>query len=285
MDGEIYFNMFREPHPIYGRSEFLLKRWKKYTIYAKSGSYVRSDNPSEVSVHSSSVRRMTATSYYTVPDSPKANVYSTNSIYLYDYVIVSDTFFLNNVYTASTIDTTPASFDNYAGDMSGTASFRHYTNTWHNSPNARANNYLLRPNPLASDFETNVNLLPSASVYGNDPAYSPVPPLLPPFNTLTADQYIALMNIPIYRDDGTYFEIVRGYPRNHYTHKRGYFALERYTSYGKIGRLITSASYRKGQQTNATTIGPNGISDGSDPVQTTQVTNIDLIKSDNVIYH
>jgi hypothetical protein len=252
MDGEIYFNMFKEPHPIYGRSEFLLKRWKRYTIYAKSGSYVRSDNPSEINIHSSSLRMLTPSSYYTIPDSPKANVYSTCSIYLYDYVIVSDTWLLSNAYTASSVDSTPASDEYYAGGNQ----WSHLENTWHNSPNARTNEYLLTYDPIMSQ--------PVWMGGVGHPFYGP--PI-------------------IRRDDGTYFEIVRGYPRNHYIHKRGYFALERYTSYGLIGRSVTSASYRKGMQTNGTTIGLTGISDGSDPVQSTQVTNIDLIKSDNVIYH
>ena len=261
MDGEIYFNMFKEPHPIYGSSGFLLKRWQKYTIYAKSGSYVRSENPSELAIHSSSIRQMTATSYYTIPDSPKANVYSTNSIYLYDYVIVSDTFFLNSVYTASSIDSTPAEINNYAGGNR----WHHGENTWINSPNTIFNNYILRYNPNAS-------VVRGYPVYGYDPIYSGTP------------QYTTLMKTPIYRDDGTYFEIVRGYPRNHYTHKRGYFSLERFTRYGIEDGNVISEFYRKGMQTSKTTIGPNGLSDGSPPIQTTRVTNIDLIKSDNVIY-
>jgi hypothetical protein len=264
MNGEIFFNMFKEPHPSYGKSEFLLKRWQRHTIYAQSGSYVRSTNPSEIRIHSSSVRRMTATSDYVIPDSPKANVYSTNSIYLYDYVVVSDKFFLTSVYTASSIDSTPTAISNHVGG----SQWYHEANTWLNSPNTIFNNYLLPYNPLAS--------APGARnypVYGYDPLYPGTP------------VYAQLMQTPIYRDDGTYFEIVRGYPRNHYIHKRGYFALERFMSYGLANRTVTSASYRKGMQTNGTTIGPTGLSDGSDPVQSTQVTNIDLIKSDNVIYH
>jgi hypothetical protein len=205
---------------------------------------------------------MTATTDYIIPDSPKANVYSTNSIYLYDYVVVSDTFFLTSVYTASSIDSIPAENNNHVGG----SEWYHGANTWLNSPNTVFNNYTWRYNPNAS-------VVRGYPVYGYDPIYSGTP------------QYTALMQTPIYRDDGTYFEIVRGYPRNHYIHKRGYFALERFMSYGLANRAVTSASYRKGMQTNGTTIGPTGLSDGSDPVQSTQVTNIDLIKSDNVIYH
>ena len=276
--------MLREPHPIVGRSEFMLKRWRKYTIYEKSGSYVRSDNPSEVSIHSSSVRMLANKPSYTMPDSPKANVYSTNSIYLYDYVLVSDKWIFNTVYTASTSDSTPAGIESYIGTFNGTASFSHSANTWLNSPNAIYNNYLLRPNPLATTYR-------GFPVYGLDPGYVPSVVPSPPFSSTSASaEYQAWVNTPIYLDDGTYFEIVRGYPRNHYTHKRNKFALERFMSYGlagnvMLGRTVTSASYRKGMQTAGTTVGLDGLSDGSDPIQSTQVTNIDLIQSDNVIFH
>ncbi|HQI44647.1 MAG TPA: hypothetical protein PLC59_01020 [Bacteroidales bacterium] len=278
MNGEIAFNMFKEIHPLYGKSEFLLKRWKKYTIYAKSGSYVRSDNPSQISICSSSIRQLTATATYNIPDSPKANVYSTCSVYLYDYVIVSDKWFLSNVYTSSAQDSTPALNNYYKGtNDDGFHVWEHESNTWHNSPNSKINNFVWRYNPGAS-------ALLNHPVYGYYEQYNPlIPP--PPYNGMTTEQYQALMKRPIYRDDGTYFEIVRGYPRNHYIHKRGYFSMERFTSYGQIGKINISSSYQRGRQTANTTIGFNGISDGSDPVQVVQVTNINLIKTDNIIYH
>jgi hypothetical protein len=238
---------------------------------------------------------------YTIPDSPKANVYSTNSIYLYDYVIVSDNWMFTTVYTTSTVDSTPADSGSYRGQVNGTASFFHNENTWRNSPNAIYNNYLLRYNPLASYQR-------SFPVYGFDSNYYPpsisdtrnfLPPTLPippqypypPFpQTITAAEYQTLMQMPIYRDDGTYFEIMRGYPRNHYTHKRNKFALERFMSYGVSGngtdgRTVTSVLYRKGMQTSRTTIGLDGLNDGSDPIQSIQVTNIDLVQSNNTIFH
>lgn len=270
MDGEIYFNMFREPHPIYGKSEFMIRRWTRHTIYFKSGSYARSDNPNQISILSSSLRqRKDGVTWYPVPDSPKANVYVTGSIFLYDYVVVSDTWFMQNVYATPTIDATPAPTWSYAGGGISSSVFTHYSNTWKNSPNARTNDYLLRPNPEASNWA-------GYDVYG---------PISPSVYVSPTPGYDDLMKIPIFRaTDGTYFEIVRGYPRNHYTHKRGYLCLDRYMSYGRIGRQITSASYARGRQTVATTVGPTGLGDGTLPVQSTQVSNIDIVKSDNVIY-
>ena len=260
--------MFKEPHPIVGRSEYMLKRWKKYSIYSLSGSYKHHESQSWNRV-----------------DDPRFNMYSTNSIYLYDYVLVNDHWMFTTVYTSSAVDSVPANSSSYVGTFNGTASYAHLPNTWLNSPNAIYNNYLLRPNPLATTHR-------GFPVYGLDPGYTPSviphPPIPPEISSSV--QYQKWVNTPIYRDDGTYFEIVRGYPRNHYTHKRNKFALERFMSYGlagnvMLGRTVTSASYRKGMQTAGTTIGLDGLSDGSDPIQSTQVTNIDLVQSDNVIFH
>ncbi len=215
--------MTRENHPIYGESKYLLKRWQRYSIFSKSGSWVRSDNPRD-------------------------NLYDSCSVYLYDYIVVNDTWMNELVYSASTVDSTPSIDRDYVATAGG---WIHNENTFRNSPNTNMNNFVYTYDPTLS------------VVHGHPYYRFPV----------------------IYRDDGVYFEVVEGYPRNHYTHKRGYFALERFISYGLVGNTVTSASYRRGKQDSSTTISLTGISDGSDPVQTTQVTNIDLIKSDNVIYH
>lgn len=248
LNGEIYVDMIEDTHRLYGKSKFLLKRWKKYDIFTKTGSFVRSDNP-------------------------RANTYASTSVYLYDYVVVTDTWFYKNVVTASYISSIPSSNQDWAGNNQ----WRHFINTWINSPNATTNNYILRPNPPASSFAGH-------QVSGSLPGYNPNPPP-PPYNGLTTTQFVKLMSTPLYRDDGTYFEIIRGYPREHYTHKRGYYSLERYISYGVEDGGSTTQVYRRGRQTSATTIGLNGITDGTDPIQVTPVSNVDIIKSDNVIYH
>lgn len=257
--------MFREPHPRYGVSEYMLKRWTKYTIYALSGSY---KHPESLSWHSVS--------------DPHYNMYCTNSIYLYDYVLVSDKWFLASVYTSSAVDGTPANSASYFATINGTASFMHNPNTWLNSPNAIYNNYLLRYNPYASSRQ-----IEGFPVYGYDPKYNPSQGSISSINGVqySPSQYAILMKTPIFTDDGTYFEIVTGYPRNHYTHKRSYLSPERFMSYGLAGNTVTSASYRRGMQTFMTTIGSNGLNDGTSPIQATTVTNIDIIQSNNVIYN
>lgn len=263
LNGEVFFNMLRAPHPISGSSKYMLKRWTKHTIYALSGSY---KHPSDQSWHS-------------VSDS-RYSMYCTNSIYLYDYVMVNDSWFFASVYTSSIVDTTPSTIGDYMGMVNQTASFEHRPNTWLNSPNAISNNYLLRYNPVESVFF-------QYPVYGYDPAFSP------PFNytdpttgiTLTPSQYNEFMKTPIFTDNGTYFEVITGYPRNHYTHKRGYFSAERSVSYGITGNAIFPTTYRTGMQTSATTIGQNGLGDGSSPVQSTTVTNVNISQTNNVIYN
>lgn len=219
-NGRIPFDMNRSVHPTGSISYYLLKRWKKYTIYAKSGSWNRTENVTD-------------------------NLYNTSSTYLYDYVLVTEAFFNNIAYTASIVDSTPG---NIGSEFSPTQNlWTHYPNTFKNSPNGKTNNYLLTKyfNGLRNIYD--------------------VP--------------------PIFTDQGEYFEIVGGYPRNHFTHKRDIFSLYNLITYGKHNGSVTSGSYRRNQQTIDTTVGTDGLADGTPPVQTVQVGNLNLIQTDNVINH
>jgi len=218
--GEIVFDMNVNEHPTGSQSEYLLKRWKKYTIYSKSGSFNRTDNPND-------------------------NLYSTCSTYLYNYVVVLKDFYSSIIYTSSFIDDTPAGRD---AEVSPNL-WQHRANTFRSSSNAITNNYHL-------------TYYPNLSIAFNRPIYD-----LP-----------AIQN-----DTGEYFEIVSGYQRNHLIHKRSFFSLFNMTTYGKEHGIITSGSYKKNSQTIMTTIGENGLEDGSSPILTTQVGNVNLIQSDNVI--
>ena len=115
LNGEIYFDMTRNSHRMYGQSRFMLKRWRKFDIFTKTGSFVRSENPA-------------------------GNTYASTSVYLYDYVVVNDTWFFNNVVTSSYISSVPSNDWDYAGGNM----WNHDINTWENSPNAITNNYILR---------------------------------------------------------------------------------------------------------------------------------------------
>lgn len=218
--GRILFNMTIDAKPSGSNTYYMMKRWKKYSIYSKSGSWNRTD-------------------------SPTANLYATNSIYLYDYVVVTDNFFNSMAYTASFVDGTPG---NPGSEFSATSNlWTHVPNTFRDRPNAPTNDYLLTRyfNGLRD-------------IYG-----APV----------------------IQVDNGEYFEIVGGYPRNHFTHKRDVFSLYNLVTYGKHNGAVTSGSYRRNQQTIDSTVGLDGLADGTPPIQTVQVGNLNLIQTDNVINH
>ena len=258
MNGEIYFNMTETDYPKSGSNSFILKRWKKHTIYSKSGSYIRDTfiksgsfgwNGKENITASIRTTNPTIGTYFRENNPPSENLYQTNSIYLYDYVVVSDKFYYNNVYTASVVDTT-ASFDSdwVSGDVN-TSYWNHRAGTFKNTPNSTRNNFQLTYNPTLSLVYT---------------------------HRYYADPYV-------FTDNGEYFELVIGYPRNHFSHKRELFGLYRIQTFGKINGVITTGTYRRNSQTITTTIGPSGLEDGSSPVQSTLVGNLNLVKTDNVI--
>ena len=223
MNGEIFFDMTREDYPLISGSKYIFKRWKKYTIYSKSGSYIHSDIPSE-------------------------NWYVTNSIYLYDYVVVSKNCFDNMVYTQSMNNSVPL-YDNANGYPMGYSGWVHEPNTFKNTSNLITNNYYLT--------SSHTDGYPITFVY---------------------DTFIRT-------DKDTYFEIVKGYPRNHFSHKRNLFSLYNIKTYGVLNKSVTSDSYFRNRQTINTTVGKDGLEDGSSPIQTIQVGNLNLIQTDNVINH
>lgn len=293
MNGNLFFNMREQVHPTYGRTVFLLKRWRRHTVYSKSGSYVRANylksgsygwtgkensgsfEGGSLNIGYNYSNNKVNGGYYNEPSPLSTNWYQTCSIYLYDYVVVSDTFFYENVYTASVINTDP----NYEGTEGVNPitnpdnpyvpvnQWRHRDNTFKNTMNATTNNWVFRFNPEAT-------ALVGHTVYGDVPAYY-----------VGTSEYNQSMRTPIYKDDGTYFEIVKGYPRNHFTHKRHFFSLYSMRTFGMVNRTVTSGSYVRNRQTTASTIGQDGLEDGTPPVQSIQVGNLKLVQTDNVINH
>lgn len=216
-NGEIPFDPTISIHPSGSNTYYLMKRWKKYSIYAKSGSWNRSA-------------------------SPNTNLYNTCSTYLYDYICVSSNFFNNTVYTSSMINNVPG---NPGSEYGLGFQWIHYPNTFKGFPNSTTNNYLL-------------------TGYFNGTRWIYEAP-------------------SIFIDDGEYLEIVGGYPRNHFTHKRDLFSLYSEVSYGIQNGNIINGLYKRNQQTMDSTINETGLEDGSLPITITQVSNINLVQSNNVI--
>jgi len=209
-----------QTHPSGSKSYYLIKRWKKYSIYSKSGSWDRTENPN-------------------------TNFYATASVFLYDYVLVTDTWFNESVYTASFVDGTIGSPGSETGSTDDL--WMHYANTWRNSPNATVNNYTM---PVTYNGLRHVTV-----------------------------------DTKIFSEVTEYFELASGYPRNHFTHKRDLFSLYNLVTYGIRNGAVTSGSYRRNQQTIDSTVGLDGLTDGTPPVQSVQVGNLNLIQTDNVINH
>lgn len=213
--GEIKFNMKLENKPTALKSDYFLKRWRKYSIYAQSGSYTRTDNPTE-------------------------NLYSTCSTYLYDYIVVSEKFYKDIIYTEQVINKDPGSVGEYTPNYQWT----HYPYTFKGTPNLKTNNYILTS---------------SAYIGGS-------------INKFVYNTFVHL--------DGDFFEIVGSYPLNHLSHKRIMFSPDTIES---INNNSISTIYKKSSQSISTTIGQNGIEDGSSPIYVSRVTNINLIQGDNTI--
>ena len=189
---------------------YLLKVWKRYDLFGRSGPYYHTDIPEE-------------------------NLYTSTSVWLYDYEIVnydfrySMSYFENNEPRGASDPSTNYFYPSYSHSM----------NTFVNTPNLIVSN--VRATNIQPDFVTfNLELLPCF----------------------------------------TYFELVGDYPRNHYTHKSTQFSKIKYPKY------ITSNSssiFVKGRQTINSTISETGIDDGTFPVQTFNVSNVNVMNTNNVL--
>jgi hypothetical protein len=79
-----------------------------------------------------------------------------------------------------------------------------------------------------------------------------------------------------------YFELVNGYSRNHYTHKSKQFTKIKQPKY--LGATV-NVIYVKGRQTVDTTINENGIDDGTFPVQSFNVSNVNVRNAGNILQY
>jgi hypothetical protein len=217
---------------------YILKSWDKFEYYAKTGEYVRSNNP--------------------VDDS-----YSSASLYLYKYIIVDERFmnqyvhFYNEYPTDIAITTTDPTgapsilykdVDGFVGNMQTiglTDYYVHKANTFKNTPDQSFSHVL---------------------AVANSPLW---PPANPHFNL-------------VLRPTTQYFELVKGFPRNHFTHKAKQFSKSKHAQY--ITHLY-NIIYVKGRQTIDTTINLGGISDGTFPVESFNVSNVNVKNSSNVIQY
>lgn len=78
----------------------------------------------------------------------------------------------------------------------------------------------------------------------------------------------------------SYFELVRGYPRNHYIHKMTQFSKTKYASF--VNNIV-NVIYIKGKNTVNTTVSTTGINDGTSPIQSFNTSNVNVVNSGNVL--
>ncbi len=253
-DGMIFVDMNVQEHPTGSQIYYMMKRWSKYSIYSKTGpwtknyTYIENHTP-PISPISQSISKSWCENTY----NSTANTYSTNSIHLYDYIMVTDAFYNSMVYTSSVEDSTPGSPGSEDRDPDRTPNnmlWTHYQNTFRNRPNSVINNYLW-------PYTFNTMVSPMEVIYSSHPS------------SINMD---------------TYLEIVSGYPRNHFIYKRPIFSLYSTKTTTKVKGTLVEGFYRRSQQTVDSTIGSLGLEDGSPPIQSTIVgTVIPVLQSNNVI--
>lgn len=215
------------PHS-YGQDRyFLVKKWDKYTIYAKSGSYSRSSSRSD-------------------------DVYVSNSIWLYSLVSMTTWMYNTIFYTSSCLVRSGSPWD--VTDEYVNANdfyfYKHYANTAKYTPNERINTFRADPVHYSPPWPVDV--------------------------AQPGSRYDIAQNVK--------FEVFCGYPRNHYTHKRMQYSMVKFPSLSGKFKKQTEQIYIRGSQTVNTTIDNlSGLEDASLPVQTIQTSNVNLVKSDNVI--
>lgn len=199
-------------HPII---YYMLKTWEKHYYFAKTGQYVRSDNP-------------------------LADTYSSASVYLYKYIIVDEYYMRNLIYFT----------DLAALSVYDTSSYSYTYNAGIDSYLHKANTFLGTPDQMVSNISASANsLTPLAKT---------------------------IFDLNLNPASNQYFEVVSGYPRNHYNHKLDTFSK---TKFGMYNQVI----FVKGRQTSNSTINTNGINDGSFPVQSFGTSDMNVVNSSNVV--
>lgn len=179
---------------------------------------------------------------YSHSENPLEDGYESSSIYLYKYILVNEFYMRSLVYLTNLVTASVYNFRDLAYHFDGSGNYLHQANTFINTPDQTV---------------SNVFALPGATW---------------PFNPLD----FGLSLHPAQQ----YFEIVRGYPRNHYTHKMKKFSK---TKYGQFVSINVNVIYIKGRQTIDTTINTLGINDGSYPVASNNTSNVNVMNTGNVI--
>ena len=181
------------------------------------------------------------TGEYSHSDIPLADTYASNSVFLYKYLVVDEFFMRSMVYYTDLVSLPIYDASDLSYNFFG-GSYLHNVDTFINTPNQKVNNVIAVPDIGFVFGTTNFSL--------------------------------------VLKSVNTYFEVVQGYPRNHYTHKMERFSKSQHPLFQT---LYTNTIYVKGKQTIDTTIDTTGVSDGTYPVASNNVSNMNVKNAGNVI--
>ena len=171
---------------------------------------------------------------------PAEDAYDSASAYLYKYIIVDEYYMRNLIYFTNLISLPVYDSSSISYTYNGGIdSYLHKVNTFLDTPDQKVSN-------ISASYDS----------------ISPIPGFSP--------FYLKL------KDFSQYFELVTGYPRNHYTHKAQQFSKTKYGTYN-------NEIFVKGKNTTNTTVNINGISDGTYPVTQFNTSNMNVVNSSNVI--
>lgn len=239
-----------------------------YPITYKDGIIYDIENPEELGIYCDSSGKVVelvfsgSRSRYLIKNWKRDNIYVTvgehsnpqtvesQSIYLYTTQVWNDGEYQKLIYTSSFNEIVPISVV-----LTNAPSINDY-----------APSYTVSPSGFS--FQHDIRTFKQRPNSTTDNVYGQFYPFNPNLST------IRLINV------GQYFETMVGYSRNHLTHKRLYFSNESKPIYSYVGGVDRHV---KSRQTLDTTVDFDGLSDNSLPVQTTTVSNVNMIKSNNVL--
>mgnify|MGYP001560620650 FL=1 len=242
-------------------NHFIVKQWKKKHVHSRKGEYRRSDN----------IRN---------------DNYTSSFVYTYNLIVVPQSLYSQIVYTSSYVTSNDprTTNPNTVVDMEISAA-------------VAAGTFVPLPGGVIQVTNIDYDGTTVDGAFGNPPedyVYTHNPMTLVKTPNETNGSSIIKAVVPIspfdgkwlYRRDNNieadiYYEVFTGYPRNHHTNKRQVFSKDRYVKF--VNFAITGSAFTRGKQTADTTVGNDGLGDNSTPVTSINTSNVNVIKSENVL--
>ena len=194
---------------------YMLKVWERQYYYTKTGEYVRSTNPNGTP-HSTYNFEYNGSYYYTKDsngniitriDDPSTNEYDSASYYLYKYVIVNESYMRNLIYFTDEIYEPQYNPLDVSSGVINTNVYG-YNGLTYGAYTHKVNTFINTPDNMVSNISAPISSISNYQL--------PIP----------------IVNLGI--KPGSYFELVRGYPINHYSHKMKQFSKTKYGAFNNV---------------------------------------------------